>query len=473
MTTDLTSPSSAATEPHDDGFGADDLHALRRVQVSGRTRGLDWRRAQLTGLDRMLTERENDIAAALDADLRRTGFDAFIGDIASTRAEVLFARKHVKKWMRRRRVSLPLNQLPSRGWVQFEPLGAVLIIGPWNYPFQLVLSPLVGALAAGNCVVIKPSEVAPATAALLADLLPRYLDESAVKVVQGDAATTQALIALGFDHVVFTGGTEIGRKILAAAAPTLTPVTLELGGKSPTYVASDADIEVAARRIAWTKFFNSGQTCIAPDYVLADRRIVDRLVDALVATIATFRSERPAGEGMPIVNERQYARIVSYLEATNGRIVLGGRADPDEQRIEPTIVRDPSPDEALMQNEIFGPVLPILTVDSADDVIDFVNARPKPLAFYVFSSSTSAARHLIDAIPAGGAVVNHAMMHCLVPQLPFGGVGPSGMGAYHGPWGFEAFSHRKAVLAKPSKPDLSLIYPPYSARDIKILRKLF
>ena len=261
------------------------LSDLRRVFESGRTRGLEWRLEQLRGIERLCDEVEPQITAALPEDLGRPAIEAWLGDIASTKAEATYARKHLKRWIRPRRVSLPLNQLPGRGWVQYDQLGVVLVIGPWNYPLYLSLAPLVAAVAAGNCAVVKPSELAPATSRVLATLLPRYLDQEAIHVVEGDANVTQALLAQGFDHALFTGGTEVGKKIMAAAAPTLTPVTLELGGKSPVIVADDADLDVAARRIAWVKLLNSGQTCIAPDYVLAERSVADQLIYKIVANV--------------------------------------------------------------------------------------------------------------------------------------------------------------------------------------------
>jgi aldehyde dehydrogenase (NAD+) len=447
------------------------LADLRQVFAAGRTRGLEWRLAQLRGIERLVDEREPEIAAALAEDLGRSPVEAWLGDVASTKGEAAYARKHVRKWMRRRRESLPLAQLPGRAWVQYDPLGVVLVIGPWNYPLYLSLAPLVAAVAAGNCAVIKPSELAPATSALLARLLPQYVDAEAVRVIEGDAAITQELLAAGFDHVLFTGGTEVGKKIMAAAAPTLTPVTLELGGKSPVIVTADADIDVAARRIAWVKLLNSGQTCIAPDYVLADHRIVADLVDKIVANVRDFR----AGEedpGLRIVNQRQFDRLVSLISTTDGKVVTGGRSDGATLRIEPTLIVDPSPTDPVMADEIFGPLLPVLTVESLDQAVRFVNSRPKPLALYVFSSG-QLGRDLIDRIPSGGAVVNHVAMHCLVPALPFGGVGASGMGAYHGKWGFETLSHRRAVLSKPARPDPRLVYPPYSQRALSIMRRLF
>jgi aldehyde dehydrogenase (NAD+) len=419
----------------------------------------------------MCEEREGEISDALTQDLGRSTFEAWLGDIASTKAEAVFARKNFRKWMKPRRQSLPLAQMPGRAWVQYDPLGVVLVIGPWNYPFFLCMSPVVAAIAAGNAVVLKPSELAPATSALMARLVPLYLDTEAVRVVEGAADVTQDLMSQGFDHALFTGGTEIGRKIMAAAAPTLTPVTLELGGKSPVLVLADADLDVTARRIAWTKLLNSGQTCIAPDYILADRSIAKELTDKIVATIAKFRADRK-DPSLRIVNERQFDRLVSILSATEGTVVTGGGSDRATLSIEPTVVVDPGPDDSVMADEIFGPILPIITVGSTDEAVAFVNARPKPLALYVFTSSQQKGRDLVDRMPSGGAVINHIAMHCLVPQLPFGGVGASGMGAYHGQWGFEALSHRRAVLSKPAKPDPGLLYPPYTDRAMKILRRL-
>jgi len=452
--------------------GTTELADLRHTFATGRTRELRWRLAQLEAIERLCDEREADIASALHADLGRSAVEAWLGDVASTKGEAAYARKHLKKWMRRRRQPVPLAQLPGRCWVQYDPLGVVLIIGPWNYPVYLSLAPLVAAVAAGNCAVLKPSELAPATSALLARLVPLYLDAEAVRVVEGDGQTTQDLLAQGFDHALFTGGTDIGKKIMAAAAPTLTPVTLELGGKSPVIVAADADLDVAARRIAWVKLMNSGQTCIAPDYVLAERSIATELTDRIVANVKAFRADEN-DLGMRIVNPRQFDRLVSLIESTTGAVVTGGGFDRSTLTIEPTVIVDPPPDDAVMADEIFGPVLPVITIESPSAAVDFINRRPKPLALYVFTSSRQRARNLIDRIPSGGAVVNHVAMHCLVPQLPFGGVGASGMGAYHGRWGFEALSHRRAVLSKSTRPDPTFVYPPYTDRALKTMRKLF
>ncbi|MCX6486621.1 MAG: aldehyde dehydrogenase family protein [Mycobacterium sp.] len=453
------------------GGSAGVLAQVRTVFNAGRTRSVAWREEQLRAIERMCEEREAEISEALIRDLGRSAFEAWLGDIASTKAEAVFARKHFRKWMKPQRQSLPLAQMPGRAWVQYDPIGVVLVIGPWNYPFFLCMSPVVAAVAAGNGVVIKPSELAPATSELIARLVPQYLDPEAVRVVEGAADVTQDLLSQGFDHALFTGGTEIGRKIMAAAAPTLTPVTLELGGKSPVLVLPDADLDVTARRIAWTKLLNSGQTCIAPDYVLADRAIARELTEKIVATIAKFRADQTT-DSLRIVNERQFDRLVSLLATTTGKVVAGGGSDRSTLSIDATVIVDPAPDDPVMADEIFGPILPIITVGSTEEAVAFVNSRPKPLALYVFTASQDVGRDLVDRMPSGGAVINHIAMHCLVPQLPFGGIGASGMGAYHGQWGFEALSHRRAVLSKPAKPDPSLLYPPYTDRAMKILRRL-
>ncbi|MGB3895725.1 MAG: aldehyde dehydrogenase family protein [Mycolicibacter sinensis] len=451
---------------------ADTVTKLRETFATGRTRDIDWRRTQLRRLEQLMTENEERIADALATDLDRKPFEAWLADSAGTAAEARYAAKHVKKWTRRRHRLLELAQLPGRGWVEYEPYGTVLIIGAWNFPFYLTLGPLVGALAAGNTVVLKPSEIAPASSRLMAELVPRYLDTEAIAVVEGDGAVSQELIAQGFDRVMFTGGTEIGRKIMAGAAEHLTPVTLELGGKSPCIVAADADIDVAAKRIAWTKLLNSGQTCVAPDYVLADATIRDELVAKIGEAIIGFRSEEP--HGMKIVNERQFNRLTSYLTATKGAVALGGGTDAASLRIEPTVIVDPDPAEALMTNEIFGPILPVITVASIEDAIAFVNARPKPLAAYLFTKTRAVREKVINRVPSGGMLVNHLVFQVSTAKLPFGGVGPSGMGAYHGRWGFEEFSHRKTVLTKPTRPDVSaMIYPPYTEKAWKLARRLF
>lgn len=443
---------------------------LRATYRSGRTRPYEWRRAQLEGLVRFLAEREADIAEALAADLGRSPFEAWFGDIAPPKDEAELALKHLRRWMRPQRRRVPLAQMPASARIQYEPLGVALVIGPWNYPVNLSLGPMVAAFAAGNCVVLKPSEVASATSRLMAEALPDYLDPDAFAVVEGDGVVTQELLSLGFDHAFFTGGTEIGRKIMAGAADTLTPVILELGGKSPVIVTADADLDVVARRIAWVKLMNSGQTCIAPDYVLVHESVKESLVDKIRHAMTTFTAEEGPKR---IVNQRQFDRLASYLEATRGAVVAGGTVDAEALTIEPTIIVDPDADEPAMREEIFGPILPVRSFTSVDEVIEFVNDRPKPLGLYVFSRNRAVAERIVSEIPAGGAVVNHCAIHYLIPSLPFGGVGASGMGAYHGEWGFQALSHRKSVAVKGFRPDPSIVYPPYGPTARALMRKLF
>lgn len=445
---------------------------LRRTFASGRTRDVEWRRQQLLQLQKLMEENEEAISTALAADLDRNKFESFIADIATTAGEAKYAAKHLRKWTRRRYQRLELPQRPGRGWIEYEPYGTVLIIGAWNYPFYLTLGPAVGAIAAGNAVILKPSEIAAASSRLMAELVPRYLDNDAITVVEGDGAVSQELIAQGLDRVMFTGGTEIGRKVYEGAAPHLTPCTLELGGKSPVIVAADADVDVAAKRIAWIKLLNGGQTCVAPDYVLADAKIRDELVDKISAAITKMRSKEQ--QGIRIVNQRQFDRISGYLAEGDGKVTVGGACDASTLRIQPTVVVDPDPDGPLMQNEIFGPILPVITVQSLDEAIRFVNSRPKPLSAYLFTKAKDVRERVIKEVPAGGMLVNHLAFQVSTAKLPFGGVGASGMGAYHGRYGFEEFSHRKSVLTKPTRPDLSsFIYPPYTERAFKMARRMF
>ncbi len=471
MTTDSVAPPQPGTCQAPSQI-AQTVTRLRRTFATGRTRSIDWRKEQLHKLEKMMAENEAAIAEALAEDLRREPFEAWFTDTAPVAAEARYSAKNLAKWTRRKFRLLELSQLPGRGWVEYEPYGTVLIIGAWNFPFTLTLGPLVGAIAAGNTVALKPSEVAPASSRLMADLVPRYLDGDAIAVVEGDGAVSQELIEQGFDRVFFTGGTEIGRKVYEGAAPHLTPVTLELGGKSPVIVAEDADIHIAAKRIAWTKLINSGQICIAPDYVLADAKVRDDLVRKISDAVTVFQSGQSGGKR--IVNQRHFDRLIGYLAATKGTVAVGGGSDASQLRIQPTIVVDPDPGEPLMRHEIFGPILPIVTVGNLDEAITFVNSRPKPLAAYLFTKTKKTRERVIKEVSAGGMVVNHLVFHFATSKLPFGGVGPSGMGAYHGKFGFEEFSHRKSVMTKPTRPDLgNMLYPPYTQKAWKLARKIF
>lgn len=456
-----------------ESLAALEVDRLRTTFTSGRTYDIAWRLQQLEALERMLSENEDVIADALADDLGRPRNDAYMGDIMPPVSEAKFARKHLRKWMKSRRVSLPLAQLPGRAWVQYEPLGVVLIIGPWNYPIHLVLAPLAAAIAAGNCAVLKPSEVTPASARVLSDLVPKYLDPEAFSVVEGGPEVTQELLAQGFDHVFFTGSPGVGKAVMAGAAPHLTPVTLELGGKSPVLVAADADIEVTARRLAWTKLLNSGQTCVAPDYILVERAVRDELVKELRKSFTELSPNGDGGKALPMVTSRHAQRVADLLQGHGGEVVHGGGSAPADRKVDLTVVVDPDTDSALMQEEIFGPVLPIVTVDSVEDAMRFINRGEKPLAAYVFTRSNTLVKRFSREVPAGSVVANHAAVQVLCPTLPFGGVGNSGMGAYHGKWGFETFSHRKSHLARAIRPDLRMVYPPYSAFTEKLIRKMF
>ncbi len=447
---------------------------LRTTFDTGRTRPLAWRKEQLAGLRRMLEEGEAELVDALHEDLRRPVMEAFAADIGHAKAEVRHLQSHVADWMRPKKVSVPLTVAPAKGVVQAEPLGVALVIAPWNYPVQLLVEPLAAALAAGNCVAAKPSELSPACSAALARLLPRYVDPEAVVVVEGGVPEATALLEQRWDMICFTGSTAVGRVVAEAAAKHLTPTLLELGGKSPTYVHASADLDVAARRIAWGKFLNAGQTCIAPDYVLADRQVRDALVDKLVAQVEAFYGPDPKASPSlgRIVNDRHLARLRGLLEQGAGTVVTGGDIDPAERYLAPTITVDPAPESPLMQEEIFGPILPVLAVDGPEEAKAFITARPKPLALYVFAGKADVADSVVGDVSSGGACVNHTLMQVLPPDLPFGGVGASGMGAYHGKSGFDSFSHHKAVLRKPTKPDLKLLYPPYKGLAERLVKRI-
>jgi aldehyde dehydrogenase (NAD+) len=372
--------------------------------------------------------------------------------------------------MKPQRVSTPWMMQPGSSQVVHEPLGVALIIGAWNYPLQLTLAPLVACIAAGNCALLKPSELAPHCSAALAEYLPKYLDPECIAVVQGGVSETTALLAQRFDKIFYTGGANVGRIIMTAAAKYLTPVTLELGGKSPCIVDKDIDLDVAARRIAFGKFLNAGQTCVAPDYILVHRKQEEALLEALSNTIETFYEGNPkdSEDFGRIIDERHHDRLTALLKGNT--VVTGGEYDKSRLYIAPTVLRDVSPDAAVMQEEIFGPILPVLAVEGIDEAIDFVNAREKPLALYLFSENDEMVARVTNETSAGGMCVNETVFHLIVPNLPFGGVGESGMGKYHGKWGFDLFSNAKAILNHGTGVDPHLRYPPYRKCDQTMLR---
>ncbi|MEV4336786.1 aldehyde dehydrogenase family protein [Streptomyces sp. NPDC049590] len=423
---------------------------LRATFATGRTKSVDWRTGQLRAMRALLTERGADLAAALRADLGKSDTEAYRTEIDFTVREIDHTLEHLADWLRPEPAPVPPHLgADATAWTQYDPLGVVLVIAPWNYPAQLLLAPMVGALASGNAVVAKPSELAPATSAALAELIPAYLDADAVAVVEGGVPETTALLAERFDHIFYTGNGTVGRVVMRAAAEHLTPVTLELGGKSPVFVDRGTDLEAVADRLARGKFLNAGQTCVAPDYVLTDPGTAPALETALVRAVENLFGTDPARspEYGRIVNERHFDRLSGLLGS--GRVAVGGTGDRATKYLAPTVLADVDPDSPVMREEIFGPILPIVTVSGLDEAIGFINDRDKPLALYVFSESDETRARIAAETSSGGLGYGLPVAHLTVSDLPFGGVGESGMGNYHGRYSIETFSHRKAVLAKP------------------------
>jgi len=460
--------------PTDSPDGPTSAHAdaLRAYFETGATAPLSWRLSQLDALEHFLMERDQDIEDALRADLRKPPTEAFTSEAGIALSELRLTRKKLASWMKPERVRTSKIAMPGRSYIYREPLGVTLIIGAWNYPLHLVLVPLIGAIAAGNCAVLKPSEVAPNVSALIAKWIPKYLDRKAVQVVEGSVPETTELLQEKWDHIFYTGNGTVGRIVMAAAARHLTPVTLELGGKSPCIVDESADLNMAAQRIVFGKFFNAGQTCVAPDYVLVHDHVHDALVNRMSSAIREFYGDDPkqSPDFARIVNERHHARLTRLLDDAD--VVTGGEADVSDRYIAPTILKNVKEDDAVMQEEIFGPILPVISVPSVDSAIAFVNRRPKPLALYLFGRNKDVHDRVLAGTSAGGTTINHIWLHLGVDQLPFGGVGESGMGAYHGRLSFETFSHRRAVLKKPLLPDPPLLFPPYSARKLRWIKRL-
>ena len=453
----------------------DQIEHVRQGARDGRLRSIADRRTQLHQLRRCLVEEETVWAAALAADLGKSALEAYSTEIGFVINEIDHALDRIEAWTRTRKVGLPLHLRPGSARIVPEPLGTVLIIAPWNYPLQLLLAPLVPAIAAGNTAVLKPSEIAPSTSAALAEILPRYLDGRVVQVVTGGVPETTALLAEPFDHIFYTGNGTVGKIVMRAAAEHLTPVTLELGGKSPAIVARSADLAVSARRIIWGKCINAGQTCVAPDYVLVHDDVAEEFVAELGRAIRDFYGDDPSASGDygRIVSQRHFDRLQALLDAGGyDSVAHGGHSDRDARYFEPTVLTGVQHDAGVMSEEIFGPILPVVTYSDLEEAIDFVNERPKPLALYVFTRRDATAERIIGRTTAGGVTVNHTLLHLAVPEFPFGGVGPSGMGSYHGEYGFDIFSHLKPVLRRATKPDPKIAYPPYSALQERVLRKL-
>ena len=449
------------------------VDAARAAFVAGATRPLAWRRATLERVRDLITERESRLLDALAADFGKPRFEAWTTELGFTVSDINHTLAHLNSWMQPDKVPTPIAFKPGSSYVVPEPVGVACVIAPWNYPVQLLLLPMVAAISAGNAVVAKPSELAPQTAAELASLIDAISDP-AVAVVQGGVAESTELLAQRFDHILYTGNSRVARIVMRAAAEHLTPVTLELGGKSPAIVSRHANIDVAARRIAWGKFLNAGQTCIAPDYVLVERPVHDQLVAALGKSITEFYGNDPqaSADYARIVNEPHFHRLEKLLDS--GIVAHGGVTDADTRYIAPTVLTGVSGDDPVMGEEIFGPILPVIAVDSLDAAIGFVNDLStngdKPLALYTFSETESENDRVLAEATSGGACVNGTLLHISNPNLPFGGVGESGMGAYHGKFGFDTFSHHRAVHTRSTKMDPSLMYPPYTSMKRKLVR---
>lgn len=442
------------------------MEGLRKAFKSGVTKSYEWRRKQLEGVLSFLDDNRDKICQALKEDLHKPTLESAVFEIDFTRNDLIETMNNLKDWMKPEKAKRPLLNIMDTAYIQREPYGVALVIGAWNYPIQITVLPVLGALAAGNCVVLKPSEMAASTAKLLEEDLPRYLDKDCVKVVNGGVPETTALLKEKFDYIFYTGNTMVGKIVMKAAAEHLTPVTLELGGKSPVYVDENSDLSLVARRVSWGKLANCGQTCIAPDYVMCKKDIQDRLVEECKKAVDEFYPDTGKCEDYGrIINERHLRRIKKLIDGS-GKVALGGEVDEEQKYISPTILTDVKATDPVMQEEIFGPVLPIMSVNSDEEAINYINKGEKPLAMYVFSKDHTVAEKFLQNTSSGGFVFNDTMMHAGLMSLPFGGVGSSGIGSYHGFRTFDTFSHKRAVLERKHGGEAmqSIRYPPYTEK---------
>ncbi len=450
----------------------DIMKSQRSFFESDRTKDVSFRIGQLRKLHQVIHENETMLLDAFAADMRKPRLEGYASEIAMTLNEISYAINKLATWTRPKIVITARPILPSICYLTREPLGVVLILAPWNYPFQLALGPLVGAIAAGNCAVVKPSEIAPATSDLIERIFRKNFDPSYISVVTGGPDTAQALLEERFDHIFYTGSSRVGRIVMEAASHHLTPVTLELGGKSPCIVDADVNLKYASRRIAWAKFFNAGQTCVAPDYLLVDEQIKQLFIEELKRQIHGFFGKDPSlsPDYARIINSAHFKRLSSYLE--QGTIVLGGQTQPEELFISPTIMDHVNMDAPIMTEEIFGPILPVVSYVDIKDAIAFVKRRPKPLSLYVFSRDREKQDQVVSGTSSGAVCINDAVVHFVSHYLPFGGIGDSGMGAYHGRWSFETFSHTKSIVKNTMLFDIPLRYAPYRFK-LWLVKKLF
>lgn len=443
----------------------------REFFSKGYTKNIEFRINALKALKSAIKNNEQNIFRALKKDLNKSEFETYSTEIGIVYDEINLAIKKINKWLRPKRVKTPITNFLSSSYIYKEPYGVVLIISPWNYPFQLLMAPLVGAIEAGNCAILKPSEIATETEKVIAKIIKETFKEGYINVVTGGVETNTLLLKEKFDYIFFTGAPNIGKIVMKSASENLTPVTLELGGKSPCIIDRDADIKLAAKRIAWGKFLNAGQTCVAPDYILIHKDVKEEFVTYMKEYIKEFFGSDPSksSDYPRIINEKHFKRLESHLK--EGRILIGGRSDIRDLYIEPTIIDNVDWDTRIMQEEIFGPLFPIMEYEDLNYVIGSINKRPKPLALYFFSKNKQKQDLIINSVSFGGGCINDTIMHLATPYLPFGGVGNSGMGSYHGEESFNTFSHKKSVLKKSNIIDIKVRYAPYKDK-IKILRKL-
>ncbi|XP_057773293.1 aldehyde dehydrogenase-like [Salvia miltiorrhiza] len=451
------------------------VRELRDTYAAGKTKSFEWRISQLKAIQQILTLHSEEIIGALRSDLKKPEFEAVIHEISVVSASCKLALKELHRWMKPQKVKTTLITFPSSAKIVSEPFGVVLVISAWNFPFALSVDPVIGAIAAGNAVVLKPSENAPATSSLLAKLVGKYMDASAVKVVEGAVPQTTALLDQKWDKILYTGGSAVGRIVLTAAAKHLTPVILELGGKCPAVVDSKINLKVAARRIIAGKWgCNNGQACISPDYLITTKDFVSEVVNILSAELEKFFGEEPlqSKELSSIVNSHHFNRLVKLLDddEVSGKIVCGGERDKSNLKIAPTIILGASKDSLVMKEEIFGPILPIITVDKIEECFGVINAMEKPLAAYLFTNDKKLEEKFVRSVSAGGMIINDTILHFLEAGIPFGGIGESGMGAYHGKFSFDAFSHKKPLLKRSFAIDISARYPPYTPGKRRFLR---
>ncbi len=448
------------------------LTRLRAFFAAGKTRDVDFRIAQLKKLKEGIRKYEPAIMDALYRDFRKPPFESYATEIGILYTEIDHVIRHLRSWSRPRRVATPIIHFLSRSRIYHDPYGVVLIISPWNYPFLLTIAPLIGAIAAGNCVLIKPSEFSPATSATIEKMITELFAPDYLTVFQGEAEATKKLLEEKFDYIFFTGSTAVGRIIMTAAARHLTPVTLELGGKSPCIVHEDAGLDYGIKRIAWGKFLNAGQTCIAPDYVLIHRKIREEFVERMGHTLHKFYGKEPmeSPDYARIINERHYNRLLNLMQ--HGRILIGGHSRRKDLYISPTLIDQVSSGDPVMQEEIFGPILPLIEYDDINEAIAFVNQRPQPLALYCFSENKEIQNRVLRETSSGGGCINDTISHIGSQELPFGGIGESGMGAYHGKTSFDTFTHQRGIMLRSNFLDIPSRYPPYRDR-VSLLQLLF